>query len=428
MCRNHCWTVGAIFPRQTGKRRVDERPCFSVHLFDLPQLSRRGERRWFRAGGPGRLEVPVSRYGLTRFPPGKRSILTMEYRNLIVVGASAGGFEALKSLAMGLPSDWEASLLVVWHMSPDIHGILPQALNRVGKLSATPARDHEPLQPGRIYVAPPDHHLLVEPGKVRVTRGPKENRFRPAVDPLFRSAAYAYGPRVIGVVLSGALDDGTSGLWMIKHRGGLAVVQDPLDADVPAMPENALREVAVDYCVPVAELADLLIRLAQEPLPDTHLEVPGEDEQTRIEIRIVTEDSAFESRIVKFGEFTPYTCPECHGVLSRLLEGARIRYRCHTGHAYSADALLAALTERIEDSLYNAIRGVEESILLLNHIGDHYAELNQPRQAALYFKKAQEAEARVQWVRQVVLSHEQLSGDTWSLDAASGVSADSVLP
>jgi len=352
----------------------------------------------------------------------------MEFRNLVVVGASAGGFEALKRLASDLPPSWAASLLVVWHMSPDIRGILPQVLNRVGRLQAAHAYDHEPLLPGRIYVAPPDHHLLVERGEVRVTHGPKENRFRPAIDPLFRSAAYAYGSRVIGVVLSGALDDGTSGLWMIKHRGGLAVVQDPRDAEVPSMPENALRGVAVDYCVPASELAGLLVQLTQEQVAETSGTQMEDNEQTQLEVRIAAEDSAFERGIMEFGELTPFTCPECHGVLTKLLEGQHQRYRCHTGHAFSADALLVTLTEKVEDSLYNAIRIVEESILLLNHVGDHYAELNQPRFAAQYFQKAQEAETRVQQVRQAVLSHEILSKDTFAHEAEPGGAVDSGLP
>jgi two-component system chemotaxis response regulator CheB len=335
----------------------------------------------------------------------------MESRNIIVIGASAGGFEALKSLADDLPKDLQASIFIVWHMSPDVRGVLPQVLNRAGTINAAHAYDNEPIKPNRIYVAPPDYHLLVERGRVRVTRGPKENRFRPAVDPLFRSAAYAYGSRVIGVILSGALDDGTSGLWTIKHRGGVAIVQDPSDAEVPSMPESALREVKVDYRVPVAEMADLLNRLSKEEVTENAEVIMEDDEKTKIEIRIAAEESAFESGFMKFGNFTPYTCPECHGVLSALKEGDRTRFRCHTGHAYSADSLLTTVTENIEDSLYDAIRGVEESIMLLNHIGDHYAEENQPKLAALYFKKAKEAEARVQLVRQTVLSHEQLSKD-----------------
>lgn len=196
----------------------------------------------------------------------------MEKRNIIVIGASAGGFEAFKKIVQDLPPDLDASIFIVWHMSPDIRGILPEVLNKLNKIDAAHAYDQEPIKPNRIYVAPPDHHLLIEEGRVRVTRGPKENRFRPAVDPLFRSAAYTYGSRVIGVVLSGALDDGTAGLWRIKNNGGIAVVQDPADADVSSMPENALREVHVDYCVPVADLGGLLAKLSsEEVIEDTEV-------------------------------------------------------------------------------------------------------------------------------------------------------------
>jgi two-component system chemotaxis response regulator CheB len=346
--------------------------------------------------------------------------LITELRNIIVVGASAGGFEALKKLTADLPADLRASVFIVWHMSPDIHGVLPQVLNRQSTIFAAHAYDYEPITPNRIYVAPPDCHLLIECGYVRVTRGPKENRFRPAVDPLFRSAAYTYGGRVIGVVLSGALDDGTAGLWTVKHRGGIAIVQDPNDAEVSSMPESAMREVAIDYCVPVAEMADLLARLSQEQVAEASegvMKNEAENERTAIEIRIAAQDSAFESGIMKFGELTPYTCPECHGVLSALKDGSITRYRCHTGHAFSADSLLATITENIEDSLYNAIRGVEESVMLLNHIGDHFADMNQPKLAAVYFRKAKEAERRAQLIRQSVLSNEQLNKDRLRLQA-----------
>ena len=336
----------------------------------------------------------------------------MGKRNIIVIGASAGGFGALKTLVAGLPADFPASIFVVWHISPDVRGVLPQVLNRSATVHAAHAVDGEAIAPNRIYVAPPDRHLLVEKGLVRVTRGPKENRFRPAVDPLFRSAAYAYGRRVIGVVLSGALDDGTAGLWTIKRRGGLAVVQDPLDAEVPSMPRNAMREVAVDYKVPAAKMAELLVRLAGEPIDETSEAVMEDDEKTAIEIRIAAENSAFESGIMQLGTLTPYTCPECHGVLSALTDGNIRRFRCHTGHTYSADSLLTTVTENIENSLYDAIRGVEESVMLLNHLGDHFAEVNQPKLAAVYFQKANEAKKRAQFVRQAVLSHEQLSQDS----------------
>jgi two-component system, chemotaxis family, protein-glutamate methylesterase/glutaminase len=328
-------------------------------------------------------------------------------QRIIVIGASSGGFDVLKKIIEELPDDFNPSIFIVWHMSPDVQGILPQVLNRANKIYAAHAYDNEPIKPNRIYVARPDHHLIINPDKVRVTRGPKENRFRPAVDPLFRSAAYTYGNRVVGVVLSGALDDGTAGLWTIKHYGGIAVVQDPDDAEVSSMPENAIRQVKVDHIVPVSQIADLLVRLSKEPLTEKNDVM--KDEQTKKEIQIAAEENALEKGIINFGELSPFTCPECHGVLSRLHNENIVRYRCHTGHAYSVDALMASITEKIEDSLYSAIRGIDESIFLLNHLGDHFAESNQPKLAALYFKKAKEAKDRSDLVRKAVLDHEQLN-------------------
>ena len=343
----------------------------------------------------------------------------MNSNNIIVVGASAGGFEALKELVAGLPADFPGSIFVVWHMSPDVRGILPQVFSRMNLIPAAHAFDMEEIKPGRIYVAPPDRHLIIENGRVRVTRGPKENRFRPAVDPLFRSAAYHYGPNVTGIILSGALDDGTSGLWTIKQRGGVTVVQDPNEAEVPSMPENAIREVQIDYILPVAEMPRLLVTLLQQKATNASSKVvasKGENAspQLRTEIRIAAQDqdTALESGTMFFAELTPYTCPECHGVLSALRDGSITRFRCHTGHAFTADSLLSMVTETIENSLWSAIRGVDESIILLNHMGDHFADVNQPKLAALYFRKAQEAEQRNQLIRDAVFAHEQLSADT----------------
>lgn len=330
----------------------------------------------------------------------------MKKRNIVVIGGSTGGFEAFKQIVQGLPADLDVSIFIVWHMSPNIHGILPDVLNKLSTIRATNAYDKEPIESNRIYVAPPDHHLLIEDGLIRVTHGPKENRFRPAVDPLFRSAAYAYGNRVIGIILSGGLDDGTAGLWRIKFSGGLTIVQDPADAEVASMPENAMREVEVDYCVPVAEIAALITKLSQQQIAMAEV---VQDEKTKIEINIAAEQNALIKGSLDIGVLSPYTCPECHGVLSRIMDGDLTRYRCHTGHAYSVDTLVASVTEKIEDSLYSAIRGMDESILLLNHIGDHYAEANQPKLAAVYFKKAREAWERSNLVRDAVHNHEQLS-------------------
>lgn len=340
----------------------------------------------------------------------RKQNLHVEKRNIIVIGASAGGVDAIKALVAGLPPDLDAAIFIVWHMAPEVKGVLPQVLNREKTIMASNAVDGEPVVFNRIYVAPPDRHLLIEKGRVRVTRGPKENRFRPAVDPLFRSAANAYGPRVIGVVLSGALDDGTAGLWTIKSRGGTAVVQAPGDAQVSAMPENALAAVETDFCLPASEMGPLLARLAAEAANAPKEPAMEENKKTGIEVRIAAQEHKPEEAL-QLGEFTAYACPECHGVLSAIKDGHIIRYRCHTGHAYSADSLLMSITENIEDTLWGAIRGVEESIILLNNLGDHYADKNQPKLAAVYFKKAAEAESRAGLVRQAILAHEQLTMD-----------------
>ena len=184
--------------------------------------------------------------------------------DIIVVGASAGGIEALRMLIGALPADLPASLFIVVHTSPETPSLLADILTYSGKLPATNVTDGERIQKGRIYVAPPDRHLLVEPNRVRVTRGPKENRFRPAIDPLFRSAAQTYGPRVAGIILTGYMDDGTAGLWTVKQLGGTAIVQDPADALVPFMPLSAMTHVKVDYCVPLEEIAPLLVQLTAE--------------------------------------------------------------------------------------------------------------------------------------------------------------------
>src|SRR5919202_4143414 len=217
----------------------------------------------------------------------------MAGHDVIVVGASAGGLEALREVVATLPPALPAAVCVVWHMSAESPGLLPEILERAGPLPAAHPEDGEPLQPGRIAVAPPDRHLLLEPGYVRLTRGPKENHFRPAIDPLFRSAAAAYGPRVIGVVLSGALDDGTAGLWTIKDRGGLAVVQDPDDALFAAMPRSALENVDVDARRPVAELGPVLAVLAQHPAKDAGGK--SVSEELNIENRIAMEENALEA-------------------------------------------------------------------------------------------------------------------------------------
>lgn len=332
----------------------------------------------------------------------------MQRKDIIVIGTSSGGIDALKELVAGLPGDLNASIFIVLHVAPYSLGILPEILERLGQLPASNAKDWEEFKPGHIYVAPPDHHLLVEQsGYMRVTRGPRENRFRPAVDPLFRSAAHAFGTRVIGVIMTGWLDDGTAGLWAVKQRGGTCIVQNPEEAYAPAMPLNAIKHVEVDHIVPLREIAPLLVRLTSETADEEGAYPMSEEMET--EVRIAREENALESGIEKWGDPSLYACPECHGVLLQLKEGDSVRFRCHTGHAYSVDALLAEFSEKTEDSLWSAIRALEENVILLRHLASHFGEKEQNGSAEKLLRKAQEAQQRADLVRQAVTSHEKLS-------------------
>jgi len=330
-------------------------------------------------------------------------------RDIIVIGASAGGLTAFETLVSQLPSNIPAAIFIVWHISPDYPSILPEILARATLLPVAHAIEREPIKPGHIYVAPPDHHLLVEPGYVRLSRGPRENRFRPAIDVLFRSAARYYGSRVIGVVLTGSLDDGAAGLYAIKEQGGIAVVQDPSDALHSSMPRAAMQAVAVDHCVPIIEMGALLAHLVDKAIPVE--EVNPVSEKMDIEVGVAREDNGLEMGIMKLGDVSPYTCPECHGVLMQLKEGNLIRFRCHTGHAYSLNALLTEVTQSIEETLWDGIRTIEASQMLMIHTAKHLREMNEHEAADLLLQKAEDAKRRANLVRQAVMSNEILSQD-----------------
>ena len=335
----------------------------------------------------------------------------MARKDIVVVGASAGGMGALERLVAGLPKDFPAAMFVVWHLSPGVRSVLPRVLERAGPLPAVNPTDGDRIEPGRIYVAPNDHHLLLEKGYIRVTRGPKENRFRPAIDPLFRSAAYIYGPRTIGVVLTGALDDGTSGLWSIKLRGGTAIVQDPEDAQHRSMPLSALENVDVDYKLPADRMGALLARLvAEEAAPQPDVAAPHL-ERMQAEMKIAEGADALEQDVRRFGELSAFTCPECNGVLTLLKDGTIRRYRCHTGHAYSADALVESTTEQVEHQLWSAVRSLDETVLLLNQLGEEFARNGDTAAAEFCFSKAREAYERSQPIREAATRAEPVTAD-----------------
>lgn len=292
----------------------------------------------------------------------------MDTRRIVVVGTSAGGIEALRTMIADLREDFPAPICIVMHTAPQSPGVLPEILARSTRLPAAGARDLEQLIPGKLYVAPPDFHLIVEPGRLRLTKGPHENRFRPAIDPLFRSAAQVYGPAAIGVVLSGNLDDGTAGLWAIKRLGGIAIVQEPSDALFPSMPLSAINHVDVDHVVPVATIAPLLTQLTAATPDEEEFTVPDEMD---VEVRIAKEENPLDLGLDKMAQPSNVACPECHGVLLTFTEEERTRFRCHTGHAYSAESLLAAVDEAIGEALWNSIRALEEGCMLMRKIAEH---------------------------------------------------------
>ncbi|NML16078.1 chemotaxis protein CheB [Azohydromonas caseinilytica] len=288
----------------------------------------------------------------------------MTRRDIVVIGASAGGVRALRVLAAALPADFAAAVCVVLHVGP-YESTLPALLEAVGPLPAAHAQSGQRLKPGRILIAPPDHHLLLEDGAVRLTRGPKEHHTRPAVDPLFRSAALSQGPRVIGVLLTGGLDDGSAGLQAIKQCGGLVVVQDPADAEDPGMPSAALQAVEVDHCVPLERVGALLVELVQEAAPAAAAALPVSLVHEHL-AGVGGENAMDELRQV--GVPSTLVCPDCKGTLWEISGARPPRYRCHTGHAFSLRSLAAVQQEATENALWSAVRALQEKELLLRKV------------------------------------------------------------
>lgn len=320
--------------------------------------------------------------------------------DLIVVGASAGGVEALMKLVAPLPADFGAAVCIVLHMPPDSPSLLPRLLSRASALPAHHVLDGERLTPGQIYVAPPDYHLVVRPGHLDLSHGPRENRNRPAIDVLFRSAALAYGARVVGVILSGTLDDGTAGMRVIKARGGVAVVQDPDDALFPGMPQHVLESGAVDHVLPVMEMGKLLVKLSQAPASRT----PAAAEGTREEAAMADADLSLMFGGTHPGTPSVFACPDCGGVLWELQDGDLVHYRCRVGHAYSADSLLEAQADGVEGALWMGLRALEEQADLARRLEARARDQHHTRLVARYAERAHQAEVNAAKLRQLLLS------------------------
>jgi two-component system chemotaxis response regulator CheB len=318
----------------------------------------------------------------------------MEKRDIIVIGSSAGGITALKELVGSLPEDLNASVFIVQHLAPDAESYLVPILAVAGKLPVSSPKDGEEIKLGHIYVAAPDHHMIVKGQSVLVRKSPKENSFRPSIDATMRSIAYQYGPRAIGVVLTGRLNDGTSGLWSMKEMGGTTIVQQPDDALFAEMPTSVLRHVEVDHIAPLSEIGPLLVSLTGKPAAQPLNGNAPVKQRLEIEVKIAEEQNALELGITEMGEKTNLTCPECGGALVSLKEGNLLRYRCHTGHGYSADSLWLSINETIETKLWQAVRSLEEGIIFLEQSATHASVTGDGEKTTEIYAKAAELKLR----------------------------------
>jgi two-component system, chemotaxis family, protein-glutamate methylesterase/glutaminase len=296
-------------------------------------------------------------------------------RDIIVIGGSGGSFDALRSIVENLPAKFPVAIFVVIHLSPEFPSSLDAQISRWGNVPASQPSDQDPVAPGHIYVARPDRHMTLEAGRIRILRGPRENRHRPAIDPLFRTAARAYGERVIGVILSGLLDDGSAGLFAVKERGGIAVVQDPECTGWSEMPRRAIEYARPHYVLPTRDIAPLLVRLAMSDPQETDMAKPS---------RMSTESKGAESDPLsgpeenleasnpQGGEGIPsvFACPECHGVLWELRDKKLVRFRCRVGHSYGAGSLAKELSAGAETALWAAMRALEEKAAMQRRLAD----------------------------------------------------------
>jgi two-component system chemotaxis response regulator CheB len=326
--------------------------------------------------------------------------------DIIVIGASAGGVSALSKLVAELPPDFVASIFVTLHIPEHSRSALPRILTQKSQLPALNPVNGEAIQPGRIYVAPPDRHMLIKRGLVRLVRGPRENGVRPSIDPMFRTAARAYGKRVVGVVLSGALDDGTAGLIAIKQQNGLAIAQDPDEALYGGMPRSAIASGTVDHVLRISQIADLLVRLVQEPLEKGGNE-PLSDEMEQ-ETDIAELDLGALHSIDKPGSPSRFSCPECHDVLWEIDDDI-VRFRCRVGHAYSPETLLAQQSNSVDVALWAGLRALEENAALMSRMATKMRDQGNARSAGRFDEQAEGALGRAETLRRLILVREPMT-------------------
>lgn len=311
----------------------------------------------------------------------------MDRRNIVVIGGSAGASSVLKQVLPAFPAEFPASIFIVTHFQSNGSTYLRDVLQGACALPVSVAVDGQPIEPGHIYLPAPDRHLLLNHTVIRLGAGPQENMMRPAIDPLFRSAALAFGSRVIGLVLSGYLNDGAAGLAAIKGRGGLALVQRPLEAEVPDMPQAALSAVDADRIVHNDDMARVIAELVRQPAP--HVSAPV-DPALDLEVRIAAGVRLGSAALGEVAKPSPLTCPHCHGVLSELKAAGPLRYRCQTGHAFTAETALASQEDQVDDALLIALRVMEERVTLVSRMAQEARRNDRTALAELYERRADE--------------------------------------
>jgi two-component system chemotaxis response regulator CheB len=324
----------------------------------------------------------------------------MPRHDIVLIGASAGGVEAISRVIADLPRDLRASVFVVLHISRG-RSMLPEILTRAGRMRAAHPADGEAIQYGRVYIAPPDHHMLIDGEHVRVVRTAAENGLRPALDPLFRSAARSYGPRVIATILTGSLDDGTAGAAAVKLGGGITIAQDPADAFAPGMPTSAINAGFIDHVLPLRDIPVLVGALVdEEATGHSDVEAPvlraKEPDLGKPPTPIHPEDRP--------GRPSVFTCPACHGTLWEAHENGLVRFRCRVGHVYSPESMLSAQTDEVDRALWVALRTLEERAALSHRLAERGRERGQAWVDSAFTTRARESEREAGLIRELLYS------------------------
>lgn len=315
-------------------------------------------------------------------------------KDIVVIGASAGGVQAVTRLVSSLPADYSGSLFVSLHFPENAVSVLPDILRRACSLKVKQVEDGEPIERGTIYVSRPGFHMLVKPGKLRCIYGPRENGLRPAIDPLFRSAGKSYGACCVGVILTGMLDDGVAGLATIKQKGGTVLVQNPDEADFPSMPRTAVETVEVDEILSLDSIGPRLVSLSMESSPC--------GEHMSHEIEDPVEKSVEELRLLEQNmRPSTYTCPECHGTLFELNEGI-LHYRCRVGHSYNPEVLSSEQVRKIEAALWEALKSIEENLSLSKRLYEKTSKIGSGASSRRYLKKIEVCLERARLIQDVL--------------------------